>query len=41
MNLFANMFDKIYTENVALTGMTEELFSIYVNKLLKYKNHYS
>ncbi len=38
MNLFANMFDKIYTENVALTGMTEELFSIYVNKLLENNN---
>ena len=38
MRLFDNLFDKIYTDDVALTGLTSELFSLYVNELNKKRN---
>ena len=38
MRLFDNLFDKIYTDDVALTGLTSELFSLYVNELNKERN---
>ena len=39
MNIFDTFFDKIYMGEVALTGMTEELFSLYVNKLFNKKRN--
>ena len=33
MKVFDNFFEKIYDKDIALTGMTEELFAVYVNKL--------
>ena len=38
MRLFDNLFDKIYTDDVALTGLTSELFSLYVNELNRKRN---
>ena len=39
MKIFDNFFDEIYDKDIALTGMTEELFSIYVNKLYNNKKN--
>lgn len=33
MKVFDNFFEKIYDKDIALTGMTEELFAVYVNKI--------
>ena len=39
MKIFDNFFEKIYDKDIALTGMTEELFGIYVNKLYDNKKN--
>ena len=39
MKVFDNFFEKIYDKDIALTGMTEELFGIYVNKLYDNKKN--
>ena len=39
MKVFDNFFEKIYDKNIALTGMTEELFAVYVNKLYDSKKN--
>ena len=39
MKVFDNFFEKIYDKDIALTGMTEELFGIYVNKLYNNKKN--
>ena len=39
MKILDNLFDKIYSEDVALTGMTEELFAVYVDKLYDNKKN--
>ena len=39
MKVFDNFFEKIYDKDIALTGMTEELFAVYVNKLYDSKKN--
>ena len=39
MKIFDNFFEKVYDEDIALTGMTEELFAVYVNKLCDSKKN--
>ena len=39
MKIFDNFFEKIYDKDIALTGMTEELFAVYVNKLYDSKKN--
>ena len=39
MKVFDNFFEKIYDKDIALTGMTEELFAVYVNKLYDNKKN--
>ena len=39
MKVFDNFFEIIYDKDIALTGMTEELFAVYVNKLYDSKKN--
>ena len=39
MKIFDNFFEKIYDKDIALTGMTEELFAVYVNNLYDNKKN--
>ena len=39
MKIFDNFFEKIYDKDIALTGMTVELFAVYVNKLYDSKKN--
>ena len=39
MKIFDKFFEKIYDKDIALTGMTEELFAVYVNKLYDNKKN--